>query len=330
MKILDCTLRDGGHVNNWEFGFACAQDIFKNLNRSNMEFIEIGYLRDCEYNPDHTVFNDIESINKFIPSDLILNALVGAMIDYGKFNIEKINKKTDDDRLEYIRVAFKKQDLGNVFKDLKKIKDAGYKVFVNPTSIESYSEEEIVNLISKVNKLNPYAFTIVDTNGSLMQNDIEKLYKIIGYSLNNDINLCFHFHNNMQMAFANALYVSKNAHKDVIIDTTVAGIGRAAGNLCSELLINYINQEKCNKYDILPIDLIIKNYIEPIYTQTPWGYSIPYYLSAINHCHPNYAKYLADKNIPSKIIAKLLEKIPNKDKSTFDKEIIEQISLQNI
>lgn len=331
IKILDCTLRDGGYVNSWDFGQKIAKKMLLSLDKSGIEYTEIGFLQDIEYNPEKTLFNEISLINNIIPDNQIIKTKIVAMIVYGKFNEKKLIFKKDNIKLDAIRVTFKKHEINTVFNYLKKIKECGYKLFVNPTNIESYSDKELLNILEKVNKLQPHGFSIVDTNGVLKGKDIIRLTYLIDNNLNSDIALCFHSHNNLQLSFSNAQCLMEICNnRELIIDSTVFGMGRGAGNLCTELITQYINDNYNGHYNIVPILKIIDEQINPIFAKTPWGYSVPYYLAATNHCHPNYAKYLVDKQtVPVEIINELLKSIPDNKKSVFDANLIKQIYLDN-
>ena len=328
IKILDCTLRDGGYVNSWEFGKKVNSTIYNNLDKANIDYIECGFLKDIKFNSNKTLYNNIKDLNKIYTPK---NSNIVAMIIYGQFSQDKIIKKTKNILLDSIRVTFKKHEQDDVFNFFKKIKNAGYKLFINPTNIDSYSDKELFLLIEKVNKIKPYGFAIVDTKGILKEADLLRLYYLIEHNLNKDIALCFHSHNNLQLSFSNAqclMNVCKN--RELIIDSTVFGMGRGAGNLCTELLTQYINDNYNGNYDIIPILKIIDEQINPIFAKTPWGYSVPYYLAATNHCHPNYAKFLVDKQtVPVEVINNLLQSIPNDKKSSYDLNLIKQIYLDN-
>lgn len=111
--------------------------------------------------------------------------------------------------------------------------------------------------------------------------------------------------------------------REVIIDSTLHGIGRGAGNLCSELLIQFLNTNNKTKYDIKPVLEAINNFILPIYNKTPWGYSMPYFLSAKNGCHPNYAKFLSENGKLSYAqMSSILKAIPQDKKAVYNEECI--------
>ncbi len=329
IKVLDCTLRDGGYVNNWSFGFQNSKKIIHELNNSCIEYIEVGFLEDIKYSQNKTLFSNIEQINELVPSGC--KSKITAMIIYGKYDIEKFVPKTKKIKLDTIRVTFKKNEIETVFAYLEKIKSFGYRLFVNPTNIENYNDEELRILIDRINCLNPYCFSIVDTNGVLKENDILKILDTVNNNLDNKIALCFHSHNNLQLSFSNAQLLMKNCkNRELIIDSTVFGMGRGAGNLCTELITQYINDNYGGNYNLIPILKLIDEQINPIFEKTPWGYSVPYYLSAINFAHPNYAKYLIDKQtVPVEIIDKLLKNIPQNKRSGYDEGLIKQIYLDN-
>ncbi len=328
IKVLDCTLRDGGYVNNWNFGEKSISKIFENLVQSKVDYIECGFLRNCEYSINKTLFNKIEEIN-YCANVYSAQTKVCAMIMFGQFPVEKLINKDNNISLDAIRVTFKKHEVSDVFKFFEKIKQCGYNIFVNPTNIDTYSDEELIDLLTKVNNLRPYGFSIVDTKGVLRENDMLRLYYLIDHNLNKDIALCFHSHNNLQLSFSNAQCLMKVCKdRELIIDSTVFGMGRGAGNLCTELITQYINDNYGGHYDIIPILKIVDEQINPIFAKTPWGYSVPYYLAATNHCHPNYAKYLVDKQtVPVEFINNLLQSIPDNKKSIYDVNLIKQLYL---
>ena len=329
IKVLDCTLRDGGYINNWGFGEKCISKIFDNLIKSKVDYIECGFLRNSEYSIDKTVFNKIEEVNNVGVGASYNKTNLVAMIMFGQFPEEKLVPKNKNINLDTIRVTFKKHEINDVFKFFQKIKQCGYNVFVNPTNIDTYSDFELIELLDRVNLLQPYGFSIVDTKGVLKETDILRLYYLINNNLDKNIALCFHSHNNLQLSFSNAQCLMKVCKdRELIIDSTVFGMGRGAGNLCTELITQYINDNYNGNYDIIPILKIVDEQINPIFAKTPWGYSVPYYLAATNHCHPNYAKYLVDKQtVPVEFINNLLKSIPDNKKSIYDANLIKQLYL---
>lgn len=198
---------------------------------------------------------------------------------------------------------------------------------MQPVGTTTYSDYELLNLIKKVNSLRAYAFYLVDTLGTLYGKELTRMLYLIDNNLSPDICLGFHSHNNLQMSFANAQeIVCFNSDREFIVDCSVFGMGRGAGNLCTELIIEYINKQHGVSYNIEPILAITDDYINPIYLSTPWGYSVHYYLAALWFCHPNYASYLLNKQtITMKDVSSILSALPEESRHIYDKELIRKL-----
>lgn len=329
IKILDCTLRDGGYVNNWSFGQKTSKTIVAQLNKAKIDYIELGFITSKKASEKQTLFNSFEKIKKFIPNNIKKSNLLG-MIAFGKYEIENV-PDINSSLIGGIRVIFKKEYKKEALNYCKKVKDKGYRLFVNPTYVDQYSDNEFLDLLESVSSLEPYCFSLVDSMGVMRENDILRMYYLVEQNLSENIALCFHSHNNLQLSFSNAQSLMKICKKrELIIDSAVFGMGRGAGNIRTELLAQYLNNNFKSNYDLVSILKIVDECINPIFSKTPWGYSVPYYLAAINHCHPYYAKYLSQKAIAVEKIDLILSLIPNEKKTVYDKEFIEKIYLENI
>ena len=305
-KILDCTLRDGGYINNWNFPIYSAKNIIELLKLSKVDFIEIGFYH--------------HNIQKIITEDC---SNIIAMVDFLKTPIAKI-LPIENSKIKTLRIIFKKQNYLNALKYCNEIKNKGYRIFTNATFINEYTNHELIDLINKINEIKPAAFTITDSIGTFTSIDIKKIFKIVNNELDSNIAICFHSHNNLGLSYSNAkTLIELNKTRDLIIDSTIFGMGRGAGNLRSEFIMEYLNKNGAN-YNLKPIFEIIKNYIFPIYKKTPWGCSVPYYLSALHKCHPNYAKDLIEKKIDLKRMEKILSSIPYNKKAVYDNQLISQ------
>jgi 4-hydroxy 2-oxovalerate aldolase len=328
IQILDCTLRDGGYVNDFRFGRKIISSIISKLSESNIEMIECGFLSDiAKYDEDRTFFNSTSQIKDIIGVKK-KNILYVGMIALGEKEIagDKI-PFYDNTSIDAIRITFHKNEVNRGIKLCSQLMAKGYKIFMQPIGTSTYSDEELIELIKKINKINPYAFAIVDTLGTMYQNDLMHLFYLFDHNLNKDIMIGFHSHNNLQLSFSNALTLMQiYTKRNIVIDTSVFGMGRGAGNLCTELLAQYINENIEHRYNVVPLLEIIDDYLSPVFSKTPWGYSVPYYLSATHNCHPNYASHLLNKQTVSvKIIDCLLKQIPNNERSIYNKTLIENI-----
>ena len=313
VKLLDCTLRDGGYIIDWMFGKKNIQSVLCNLSDAGIDYIECGFLKDCEQYDDKTFFSSPDLVQKNLNCTL--------MINYGEYPIEKFtqceNKNTK------IRVAFKKSKQKEALEYIHKLVSLGWDVFANPMSTNTYSETELELLINDINKIKPYGLTIVVTLGNMYQDDVREIFEFIDKRLEKGIALGFHSHNSLQLSFSNAKTLLKmNLEREIVLDCCLNGMGRGAGNLCTELILPYLNENFGADYKILPILKILDECINPIYEKNPWGYSTAYCVAAVHGCHPNYATYLKARNVSDLEIGRILSKIPADKKTVFDKEVI--------
>lgn len=309
ISLLDCTLRDGGYINSWRFGEKVINNIVRNLIEANIEFLEIGFLRNCDYDKNVTCFNSIAEIKNHIPEDLKKSKLV-AMALYTDYDIEKLEKC--DGTIEFIRITFHDYDYREGLQYCKKVIEKGYKIFINPINIMGFSDVDILNLLIEVNKINPYGFSIVDTFGSMTKKDLRRIYSLCENNLNEDITIGIHLHENLSSGLLLAQYFLeiKSPMRKCSIDGSLYGMGRQPGNLCLELMADYLNRQYVEQYDINPILDAIENYIEPIKIEKNWGYSTEYFLSAKNNVHRNYAEFLQKKGrLSSRGINQILREI---------------------
>ena len=323
IKILDTTLRDGGYVNNWNFGVDKITSIIQRLILAKIDIIELGFLSNNLTNSNSTIYNSIEFAQKYIEKYNAENFCL--MIKCGEFDITKL-KSAKEVKLQQIRYIFKKNKQNLALKDCKEIIKKGYSLFINPVFIDDYQEDEFIDLLQKINSLRPKALSLVDSMGSLDEESVKKLYFNSNKILNKDITICLHFHNNTQRALKNTInIINLNKERNLIIDCSCKGMGRSAGNLCSEELASYLNHNHNKDYKISHIEDIIKNDINEFYKKNPWGNKKAYYICAKHHCHSNYADYLLKNKIKEEDFEKLLNQIPAEKKTTFDNNLIKDI-----
>lgn len=324
ISILDCTLRDGGYLNNFDFGEKVIKNIIKNLSEANIDIIECGFLKSGILDKNKSLFNNIESIKRVIgkkKSEL----LYVAMIQYGAISIDEI-EEYNGDSVDGIRLTFHEHEIEEAFILGEQLINKRYKVFMQPVGTMTYTDEALLKLIRGINRLNPYAFYIVDTLGTMYKNDLLRMYYLIDYNLNKNIIIGFHSHNNLQLSFANAQELMQlNTPRKLIIDSSVFGMGRGAGNLNTELLTHYINTNINNQYDNIKILEIIDEYIKPLSISYRWGYDAAYYIASITHCHPNYATFLINKQtMHVQDIYAILSKLDKVKRALYDKKYINE------
>lgn len=328
ISVLDCTLRDGGYINDFNFTEPVIRDIINLLGDSGIQIIECGFLRSGCYDKNKSLFGSVEFLNGMIDCKKEGKMYVG-MIQCGKISAEEISMRQETG-LDGIRVTFHENEIEEAFALARQLKEKNYEVFIQPVGTIAYSDEELLQLIQKVNELKPYAFYLVDTLGTMYPADIRRFFYLIDHNLNIDIKMGFHAHNNLQQAFNNAQeLIGISGMRSIIIDASVMGMGRGAGNLCTELICNYINEVIDKTYDAIPIFRIIDNYISILKKEFSWGYSAAYYLAGIKRCHPNYAKFLLDKQtLNASDIGYILNNIDIKKRHLFDEEYISNLYVE--
>lgn len=326
VHILDCTLRDGGYCNEWRFGFKNATKIVAGLVAANVEIIECGFITNkVEYHPEITRFTSVEQIRAVIPENRDGKIFV-AMVNYGEYNIEDI-PPYDGSSIDGIRVAFNKKNLAGALELCRQIKSKGYHVFIQAMVSLSYSDDEFLSMIRAVNELEPYAFYIVDSFGMMKGKDLTRLFYMVEHNLKENIWIGFHSHNNLQLAYSNAQRLTTiQTNRNLIIDASVMGMGRGAGNLNTELFIEYLNDTAEGKYNVKPLLTIIDEILNEFYQRTPWGYSLPNYLSAAHNAHPNYAGYLDDKKtLTIEAMDEIFDMMDEEKRLSYDREYIEEL-----
>lgn len=324
VSILDCTLRDGGYINNWSFSSKAVTEIIHGLFIADIDIIEVGFLDDKKGSDEGTLFDSVNTADKYISSSNInRTSNCVAMIMHGQFDCEKL-PECKDTLLSGIRYCFKKNCINDALEHCKTIKQKGYDVYLQPAALSDYNDYEILDLVAEANKVDICAFYIVDTFGVMRKNDVIRYFYLIDENLKDNVAIGYHSHNNLQLSFSNSQeLISLNPKREIIIDSSVFGMGRGAGNLCTELITRYINENIADKYDIMPILEIMDEYIMPVYRQHPWGYSAPYYIAAINDCHPNYATFLMNKEtLCIRDINSIIKSIPEESKHIYSEVLI--------
>ena len=326
-ELLDCTLRDGGYVNDWEFGHDKIVEIFERLVSSGVEFIEIGFLDERrDFDMNRTIFPNTESANKIFAGLDKGNATVLGMIDYGTCGIENL-QPAKDTFVDGIRVIFKEHLMYEALDFCKQVQDLGYKVFAQMVSVTTYTDEKLVEYARACNKLKPFATSMVDTYGLLDEEHLLHIFSILDKHLDPAIKEGYHAHNNFQLGYANAkAFLACDSQRDLLADGTLYGMGKSAGNAPLELLMMYRNEKQGASYDVSQVLEAIDNVIMDIYNKQYWGYNMFFYIAASNECHPNYVSYFMNKKTLSvRQITTLLNSLKPEKKLMYDAKYAEQM-----
>ena len=326
IKVLDCTLRDGGSINNCEFGYNNILNILQGLNDSQTDIIEIGFLDEtAKVSCNKTIFSDMAEICDLLNKIKNKKSKTAIMINLGKFNPSKL-PEANETFVDGIRLMFRKNNIKEAINTAYIIKDKGYNISLNPVSITTYSKDDIKQLSDIANKINPDIVYLVDTYGLLNNIQTLQYYNFFDDYLNPDIEIGYHSHNNLQLSFSNSIEIINNrGTRTIVTDCSLYGMGKRAGNTNTELITWYLNNKFKKNYDISIISNLIETIIKPLYEKNKWGYSLIHYTAAINQCHSDYVSFLYNKNLSISDIGILLKQIPDKEKLTFNKGYAETL-----
>lgn len=329
-KILDCTLRDGGYCNGWRFGQGNARAITAALVSANVDIVELGFLtKEVRYDPDVTRYTELSQMGAMIPGDRAGKRFV-CMINYGEYPLEEL-PDYDGTSVDGIRVAFHKCDRWEALRFCEGIQNKGYKVFVQAMVATSYTDGEYLDLIRRCNALGPHAFYIVDSFGVMKRRDLLRLFHIVEENLAEGIAIGYHGHDNMQMACSNARALAElPTERDLIIDASVSGMGRGAGNLHTELFAEYLNENLGGSYRLEPLLGIIDRILNRFYRRAPWGYSPGNSLCARYGAHPGYAAWLEGKKLTEEEMERILAWMEPDKRLRFDGAYIEALYLRSV
>ena len=329
ITVLDVTLRDGGCVNNFNFGQVYMEKILKAQEESGVEMIEMGYIDEKNGSESgRTQYINEQVIHKTILKNKKPGVTYVAMMDFGIFNPDNLSPRTDQS-IDGLRVAFHKKNMHNMVSVCKKVMDKGYKVFIQPMITLRYTDSELLELIDLVNTELSQAsgFYIVDTFGEMRPNDMARVMNLVDHNLLPSMPMGFHSHNNIQMSYSNACAMLQFPTKrELMIDSSIMGMGKGAGNLNTELLLDHLNVFYGKDYKLSPLLEVIDKVINQLHSEFYWGYAPEYYLSSANHCTPSYASHFYNKHqLPIDQVAELLSKIKEDKKISFDKNYAEEL-----
>lgn len=339
VRILDCTLRDGGRIINCAFPNEEIRAIVSRLSKAKIDIVEVGFLRDwreVHYEGNSTFFTDVDQMMPFLDRSLS-DVIYTAFIDYGMFDFESL-KHYDGKSIDAIRLGFTKKNYNQSKTDIincaKAIKRKGYKLFIQGVNSLSYTDRELLELVDIVNEIHPYSFGIVDTYGAMYMDDVDRLYGLIDHNMLQDICINFHSHNNYQLSFALAqevIKLSSMGTRAVIIDGTLGGMGKVAGNLNTELIADYLVRKEQYGYELDDILDILDDYIYKYSLKHKWGYSTSAMMAGIYKSHPNNVIYLTEKfRLESKDIGKILSMIEPETRQRYDYDNIEKLYIEYI
>lgn len=261
IRLLDCTLRDGGHIVAGKFGEEVIRNTIESLVEAGVDIIEVGFLWDQVYGADTARYFSISDVKRVLPKNKGKSKF-SLMADF----IDLEHLEPCDGTIDFIRLSFKRWRLDWGLNTAKILMDKGYKVFINPVNNNVYSDKEYIEVLEKVNQLHPYGFSIVDTFGVMRVRDLSHRYYLVENNLLPDITIGVHLHENLGLAFSLAQHIAQiaNPTRKIVIDGSLLGMGRVPGNLCIEQIMDFMNEQYGKQYSLEPVYDAIDDYIAPI------------------------------------------------------------------
>ena len=280
IKVLDCTIRDGGICNDWQFGHAHVRKVFEALTASGIDYMEVGY-RTKEGVFDATKvgpwrFCKEEDLRQAVAEGPLT---LTTMVDVGRVGPEDIPKRSDT-LIGGVRIATYAHQMDEALRILDHCLEAGYETFVNVMAVSTLPPDDVDTFLLKLAGSGVHNVAIVDSFGALFPYHVRYLvHKYMNY-LGEDIKVGAHFHNNQQQAFANSITAIDEGVD--FVDATIFGMGRGPGNCPLELLLFYLDNPR---HDVAPVLDLIEDFAE-LREELRWGYQLPYAITGYYNLHP--------------------------------------------
>lgn len=319
VRITDCTIRDGGYLLNKNSDIDFVKSVLSGLAEAGIDFVETGFLQSVS-SGETLVYADPVEATAYLPEEWGRSQFIG-FCDNSRYSAEKIDYISARS-LKWIRLSFAKHELESALEFCRTMKDKGYKVQFNPMDAISYSEAERDELIEKVNSLKPDVVSIVDTFGAMYLHDLEHIFIRMDEALDKDISIGLHSHDNLGLSCALAelmVMISEKRGRDIVIDGSLMGMGRGAGNAPTELLADFLNKRYGEKYDLGILTDIIEEHIIPIKQNVQWGYDLPMMICGSLHSHVDNVYYLEKENCSARDMYNIIKQIPEEKRARYGK-----------
>lgn len=292
VQITDCTIRDGGYLLNKNSDPVFVKGVMKGLADAGIDFVETGFLQ-TNVTGETLVYADSVDARRFLPENRGKTEFLG-FCDNSRYSPDLLDTY-DGNSFRWLRISFAKHEIDESLSFCRKAQEKGYTVQFNPMDAISYTDEERAELIEKVNQVGPGSMSIVDTFGAMYLEDLTHIFQQMDQLLDRKIKIGLHSHDNLGLSTALAetmIMLAEKSGRDVIVDGSLFGMGRGAGNASTELLASYINRYYGGDYDIAVLLDTIQEYLDPIRGDVHWGYDLPMFVCGTEHAHVDNVYYL--------------------------------------
>lgn len=331
IELLDCTLRDGAYITDSHFGTAAIKGIIKKMQDANADIIECGWLKDKAHEEGTTYFH--------VPADLepyLLNRKADTtyvvMIDWDRYDTDNL-PPCDGNSIDAVRVVFPHGKHREGIAVGQKIRDKGYKVFFQAANTLAYRDTDLDDLVDCVNEFRPVSLSVVDTFGAMFFDDLEHIVKRLDARLDPAVKVGFHSHNNQQLSFAltmDFIKLLEDSPRGVVVDASLCGMGRGAGNATTELVVSYLNRKQHGNYDMDAVMDAIDMYIQGFQEKYDWGYSTPYFIAGMYQCHVNNIAYLLKNHrTNARDMRNVIAALSTEERRHYDYDLLEEKYMEN-
>ena len=327
--LLDCTLRDGGYVNNWTFGKDAIDAVRLSLEAAGIDIIELGFFREEPSSPERTVYGFGHDAATVLTTKK-KNVFYSMMIEGGEpeqtFPVHRLGTP-EESNVDYIRICIWKRLMREHMTYCRSVIEQGYRVSVQPTQVGQYTDAEFIDMCHRANDINPFAVYIVDTWGTQSVNQIRHFLELADRWLYPNIRIGYHGHNNKMQALSCAqTAIQMGLSHELCLDSSIMGMGRGIGNLQTEIIMDFLNENCSSNYKYKPKLLInlFHRYLQKFYDAAPWGYSLYHYLSAEYECSPDFASYFKRNNLGEDDFILFLDSLRPEEKIVFRREFVEK------
>ncbi len=330
ISLLDCTLRDGAYITGGRFGARAIRGLIRQFQEARLDIIECGWLKNPAYEEGSSYYH--------VPDDLLPclgtknpEAVYVAMIDWDRYDLDRL-PPCDGRSLDAIRVVFPREKYREGLRLAEPIRRRGYRVFFQAANTLGYRDDRLIDMIHAVNDAGAESISIVDTFGAMYRDDLLRIMTLVDHNLDPGIRIGLHSHNNLQQSFSLAMAFAewfRGSDREIVIDGSLAGMGRGAGNAPTELLASYLNRFHGRDFDMNAVMDAIDLYMTHFQREYQWGYSTPFFLSGTYCAHVNNIAYLTKSHRTTNADIKgILESMPEDKRLVYDYDLLEEKYLE--
>ena len=324
-NILDCTLRDGGYYNNWDFSNDLVNDYLKTMSLVGVDYVELGFrsfqTKDFKGPTWYTTDSYLEELS--IPKNLTIGVMVNAFelishpLGFSK-TIKLMFKKANKSKVKLVRLACHFEEFNETTKICKILQKMGYFVTINLMQISEQTEEKIISVAKMAEKNSPNVLYFADSLGGMGPPQISNIIKTLRKNWHGALGI--HAHNNLNNAVANSLMALDLGV--TWLDSTITGMGRGPGNAQTEYLLIELQHTQKIKFNISPLLKLIQKYFEPMKKKYNWGTNPYYYLAGKYGIHPTYIQRMLVGNFDNEEILGTIDQLKHGEGRRYNVDLV--------